>query len=91
MQVKLFSVCVVSVVGTRMHSNFPLEAVGKPLSLDQVGGAAGVDVMATLGLSVVDLFVVQPDLAGNEQMVCITVCTTETSYEGHHSPGGDEV
>lgn len=87
MQVKLFSVCVVSVVGIRMHSNFPLEAVG----LDQVGGAAGVDVMATLGLSVVDLFVVQPDLAGNEQMVCITVCTMETSYEGHRSPGGDEV
>lgn len=75
MQVKLFSVCVV---------NFPLEAVGKPLSLDQVG-----DVMATLGLSAVDLFVVQPDLAGNEQMVCITVCTMETSYEGHHAPGGD--
>ena len=62
------------VAGCWLCNKFLLEAVGKALSLDRVGSAAGVDAGATLSLGVVDLSGLLPDLAGNERVVCVTIC-----------------
>ena len=59
--------------GCWLRSKFLLEAVSKALNLNGVRSATGVDAGATLGLAVVDLSGLQPDLACNEGVVCVTV------------------
>ena len=63
----------IRVAGCWLRSKFLLEAVSEALSLNGVGSATGVDMGATLGLAVVDLSGLQPDLACNERVVHVTV------------------
>ena len=78
-----------------MRSKFLLEAVSEALSLNGVGSATGVDAAATLGLAVVDLSGLQPDLACNERVVRVAVsgviafCVEDTAEV--RSPSDDEV
>ena len=78
-----------------MRRKFLLEAVSEALSLKGVGSATGVDAGATIGLDVVDLSGLQPDLACNERVVRVTVsaviasCVEETAEV--RSPNDDEV
>ena len=62
--------------GCWLVSKFLLEPNSEALSLNKVGSATGVDVGATLGRAVVDL---QPDLACNERVVCVTVSAVVAS------------
>ena len=85
----------IRVAGCWLCSKFLLEAVSEALSLKGVGSATGVDAGATLGLAMVDLFGLQPDLACNERVVRITVraliasCVEDTAEV--RSPSDDEV
>ena len=58
-----------------MRSKFLLEAVSEALRLNRVGSATGFDAGVTLGLGVVDLSGLQPDLACNERVVRVKVST----------------
>ena len=70
-------------------------AVSEALSLNGVGSATGFDAGATLGLSVVDLSGLQPDLACNERVVRVTVSAVIASRVEDtaevRSNSGDEV
>ena len=83
------------VAGCWLRSKFLLEAVSEDLSLNGVGSATGVDAGATLGLGMVDLSGLQPDLACNERVVRVTVsaviasCVEDTAED--RSPSDDEV
>ena len=85
----------IQVFGCWLRSKFLLEAVSEALSLNGVGSARGVDAGATLGLAVVDLSGLQPELACNERMVHVTVsaviasCVEDTAEVC--SPSDDEV
>ena len=72
------------VAGRWLHSKFVLEAVSEALSLNRVGRPTGVDAWATLGLGVVDLSELHPDLACNERVFRVTVSAV-------HSSSDDEV
>ena len=78
-----------------MRSKFLLEAASKALSLNRVGSATGVDAGATLGLAVVDLSWLQPDLACNKRVIHVTVSTVIASCVEDtaevRSPSDDEV
>ena len=52
--------------GCWLRSKFLLKAVSEALSLDGVGRGTGFDAGASLGLAVVDLSGLQPELACNE-------------------------
>ena len=83
------------VAGCWLHRKFLLEAVSQTLRLNGVGSATGADAEATLGLGVVDLSGLQPNLACNKQVVHVRVrgviasCVEDTAEV--HSPSDDEV
>ena len=85
----------IRVAGCWLRSTFLLEAVSEALGVNGVGSATGVDAGATLGLGVVDLSGLQPDLACNERVVRVTVsdviasCVEDTAEV--RSPSDDEV
>ena len=70
MEVRPFGIWV---AGCWLCSKCLLEPVSEALSINGVKSATGVDVGATLGLGVVVLSGLQPDLACNKQVVRVTV------------------
>ena len=60
----------IRVAGCWLRGKFLLEPNSEALSLNGVGSSTGVDAGATISRAVVDL---QPDLACNERVVCVTV------------------
>ena len=92
MEVRPFGIWV---AGCWSCSKCLLESVSEALSINRVKSATGVDAGATLGLGVVVLSGLQPDLACNKQVVCVTVsaviasCVEDTAEV--RSPSDDEV
>nr|XP_058969591.1 nucleolar GTP-binding protein 2-like [Pocillopora verrucosa] len=66
-------------IGCRLVGKFFLKGLDEALSLGWVGSSAGVDAGATLCLGVVDLTRLQPDLAANKGVICVTVCAVIAS------------
>ena len=87
----------IRVAGCWLRSKFLLEAVSEVLSLNRVGSTTGVDAGATLSLAVVDLSVLQPDLAFNGRVVRVTVsaviasCVEDTAEVRSLIASDDEV
>ena len=85
----------IQVVGCWLRSKFLLEAVSEALNINGVGSATGVDAGATRGLAMADLSGLQPELACNKRVVCVTVsnvmasCVEDTAEV--RSPSDDEV
>ena len=83
------------VAGCWLCSKCLLEPVSEALSLNGVESATGVDAAATLGLGMVVLSGLQPDLACQKQVVHVTVsavissCVEDTAEV--RSPSDDEV
>ena len=75
----------IRVAGCWLASKFLLEAVSEALSLNGCGSATGIDAGATLGLAMVDLSGLRPDLACNEQVVLVTASAVIASCELHFS------
>ena len=82
-------------IGCRLVGKFFLKGLDEALSLGWVGSSAGVDAGATLCLGVVDLTRLQPDLAANKGVICVTVCAVIASRVEDaaevSSPGNDKV